>query len=195
MVNFFSRLLVTTLLLAGTAAVLAADNSTAKAPPAPASYTIQPGDVLSISVWKEKDMQMDVLVRPDGGLSFPLAGDIQTSKMTVEDLRAELTKRLGKYIPDPVVTIMAKQINGHKIYVIGKVNRPGEFTAVRQLDVVQALSMAGGLTPYASANSIKILRRINGAETAIPFRYGKVESGDSLKENIMLESGDVVVVP
>jgi len=93
------------------------------------------------------------------------------------------------------VTVSAKQIQGNKIYVLGKVNRPGEYAASRYVDVMQALSIAGGVTPFAAVNSIQVLRRVNGVQTAIPFKYSKVESGSSLESNIILQSGDVVVVP
>lgn len=158
-------------------------------------YIIQPGDILEISVWKEKDLQRDVVVLPDGSLSFPLAGEIQANGKTVEQLRKDISTRLTKYIPGAVVTIAAKQVQGNKIYVVGKVARPGEYTASRYVDVMQALSMAGGVTPFAAVNSIQVLRRVNGVQTAIRFRYSKVESGRSLQSNIILQSGDVVVVP
>jgi polysaccharide export outer membrane protein len=158
-------------------------------------YIVQPGDTLEISVWKEKDLQRDVVVLPDGSLSFPLAGEIQASGKTVEQLRKDITTRLGKYIPGAVVTVSAKQIQGNKIYVVGKVNRPGEFTVSRYVDVMQAISIAGGVTQFAAVNSIQVLRRVNGVQTAIPFKYSKVESGSSLESNIILQSGDVVVVP
>lgn len=163
--------------------------------PTEQNYTIQPGDVLEISVWKEKDLQREVLVRPDGGLSFPLANDLTALGKTVEQLRKEVSARLSKYIPDPVVNVAIKQAAGSKIYVIGKVNRSGEYTINRYVDVMQAISIAGGMTPFASANSIKILRRVNGVEQAIPFKYGQVEDGRHLKQNIVLQSGDTVVVP
>jgi polysaccharide export outer membrane protein len=158
-------------------------------------YTIQPGDVLEISVWKEENLLRQVLVRPDGGLSFPLVGDVQAADKSVAELQSLLTERLTKYIPDPVVTVSTQQLNGNKIYVIGKVTRPGEFIANRYMDIVQALSVAGGMTPYASANKIKVLRRENGQLTAIPFRYGDIEKGEDLEQNIILQSGDVVLVP
>lgn len=159
------------------------------------SYIVQPGDILTISVWKEKDLQGDVAVRPDGGLNFPLAGDIMVSGKTVEQLQKELAAKLQKYVPDPVVTVSVKQSAGYKIYVVGKVNRPGEFPANRDVDVMQALSMAGGLTPYASENRIKILRRENGVLKSIPFKYSHVKKGEDLEQNIILRGGDVVVVP
>jgi polysaccharide export outer membrane protein len=158
-------------------------------------YLIQPGDVLQVSVWKEENMLRQTLVRPDGGLSFPLAGDIQAAGKSVPELNKVIAERLSKYIPDPVVTVSVQQLTGNKIYVIGKVARPGEFVATRYMDVMQALSVAGGMTTFSSVNNIKILRRENGKLIAIPFRYGDVEDGENLEQNIMLKSGDVVLVP
>lgn len=162
---------------------------------ATSTYTLQPGDMLEVSVWKEKDLQREIIVRPDGGFSFPLVGEIQAAGKTVEQLRNELTESLREYIPKPSVNVSVRQAQGYRFYVMGKVNRPGEFTAVRPVDVVQALSMAGGLNPYASANSIRILRRENGVENSIPFKYGQVEQGRNLEQNIILQSGDAVIVP
>lgn len=173
----------------------AADNNPAAPIIADTPYLVQPGDILQISVWKEKDLEREVLVRPDGGLTFPLAGDIQATGKTMDELRKEIELRLTRYIPSPVVTVAARQTLGHKIYVVGKVNRPGEYIASRFVDVMQALGMAGGLNPYAAANDIVILRRVNGVEISIPFKYGQVEDGRKLKQNIPLQSGDVVVVP
>ena len=161
----------------------------------PERYRIQPGDVLLVSVWKEQDMLSEVLVRPDGGLSFPLAGEIDATGRTVEEIRQAIDERLQKYIPNAVVTVAVKLIGGNRVYVIGKVNRPGEFTFTRPLDVMQALSMAGGTTSFASPNDIRILRRENGKQQSIVFRYSEVESGRKLEQNILLKSGDTVVVP
>ena len=168
----------------------------AQAKPNPGgTYIVQPGDLLSISVWKERDLQHDVYVRPDGWLNFPLAGDISASGKTVEELRKDIATKLSKYVPDPVVTVIVKQSLGNRIFVIGKVNKPGDYFAGRNIDVMQALTMAGGPTPYASVNKIKILRRVNGELKAIPFKYSKVEEGEDLEQNIILQGGDVVVVP
>lgn len=158
-------------------------------------YLIQPGDVLEISVWKEEDLLKSVLVRPDGGMSFPLAGNVQAAGKSVVEVQSLIEQKLTKYIPDPVVTVSTQQLSGNKVYVIGKVAKSGEVIANRNMDVVQALSVAGGMTPYAAANKIKILRRKNGKLTAIPFEYGDIEKGDNLQQNIILQSGDVVVVP
>ena len=159
------------------------------------TYVVQPGDILFISVWKEKDLQAEVMVRPDGGLNFPLVGDVSASGKTIEQLRKDLVARLTKFVPDPVVTVAVKQSAGNIIYVVGKVQRPGNYNATRNIDVMQALSMAGGPTPYASLNKIKILRRVNGELKSIPFKYSRVEKGEDLEQNIVLQGGDVVVVP
>ena len=170
----------------------------ADAPPAAAvslDYRLQPGDVLTITVWKEKDLESEVLVRPDGGLSFPLAGEIRAEGQTVAAVRQTLAERLKRYIPDPVVTVSVKAIGGNHIYVIGKVTRPGEFPFSRPLDVMQALSLAGGTTPYAALNDIVILRRDNGLQRVLPFRYADIARGRNLGQNVILASGDTVVVP
>ena len=159
-------------------------------------YQIQPGDILQISVWKEEDLIREVIVRPDGQITFPLVGEAAAADNSVENLRLLIAEHLKKYIPDPVVTVSVKQLSGNTVYVIGKVNRPGVFPMVRNVDVMQALSMAGGTSTYAALNSIKILRRENnGALEALPFKYAEVEKGKHLEQNILLKAGDVVVVP
>ncbi|MCP4313995.1 MAG: polysaccharide export protein [Bacteroidetes bacterium] len=158
-------------------------------------YSLQPGDILEISVWKEPDLQREVLVRPDGGISFPLVGNIQAKNSSIQDVNKKITSRLAKYIPDPVVTVSLKQMLGNRVYVVGKVLKPGEFLVNRNVDVMQALSMAGGLNPFAAGNEIMILRRVNGVQKSIPFRYAGVVDGKNLAQNIVLKPGDVVVVP
>lgn len=163
--------------------------------PLPDAYQVEPGDVLDISVWREEGLEKEVLVRPDGGLSFPLVGNVQASGKSIEQLQTEVGEKLKRFIPDPSVTVAVLKLDGNKVYVIGKVNRPGEFVATRRMDVMQALSMAGGMTPYAAANKIRILRREGSKQTAIEFAYGDVEKGENLEQNIVLQAGDVVVVP
>jgi polysaccharide biosynthesis/export protein len=158
-------------------------------------YRVQPGDVLTISVWKERDLQGDILVRPDGGLSFPLAGDVSADGKTTQELTDALAGKLKKFIPDPVVTVTLKQIGGNRVYVLGKVNRPGEFMFSKPVDVMQALALAGGATPFAEVNDIRILRREGGALKSLSFRYAEVERGKELAQNVLLQSGDTVVVP
>ncbi len=178
----------------------AMDNGTASSKDTPEAvsrdaYIIQPGDVLTVSVWREKDLQNEVTVRPDGGINLPLAGDIVVAGKTIEQIQKDIAANLIKYVPNPVVTATVKQSQGNKIYVVGKVNKPGEFASNRIIDVMQALSMAGGLTPYASENNIKILRRVNGEQKTFRFKYSRVEKGEDLEQNIILQGGDIVVVP
>lgn len=159
------------------------------------AYTVHPGDVLQVSVWKEQDLQLEVLVRPDGGFSLPLIGEVQARGKTVETLRGEIAKRLSAYVPDAVVTVAVRQTTGNKIYVLGKVNKPGEYIINRYVDVMQALSMAGGTAPFADLNGIVILRRSGDEQQATEFKYDQVSRGKRLEQNIVLQSGDVVVVP
>jgi polysaccharide biosynthesis/export protein len=158
-------------------------------------YPIGPEDVLEISVWKEEGLKKEVLVRPDGGISFPLAGDMQAAGKTARQLQQEITQRLEKFIAGPVVSVAILKVAGNKIYVIGRVNKPGEYIAGRYVDVLQVLSMAGGLTPFAAENGIKVLRKDNGKDLVFGFRYSDVKAGNNLDQNIMLKGGDVVVVP
>jgi polysaccharide export outer membrane protein len=160
-----------------------------------AAYSVKPGDLLQVSVWKEPELQRPVLVRPDGAFSFPLAGEVDARGKSISDLQKLLTERLRKYISDPVVTVSVQEVRGNKVYVIGQVNKPGEFIVNPSVDVMQALSMAGGGTAFASLGNIVVLRRKSGQQTAIPFKYTEVLKGRELEQNIMLEAGDVVVVP
>ena len=154
-----------------------------------------PGDLLEISVWKDEALSRQVLVPPDGVISFPLVGDIQVKDLTVPGLRDLVRKRLAEYVPDAPVTVMLLQVNSLKAYVIGKVNKPGQFPINLDTTVMQILAMAGGLNPFASSSKILILRNENGKTVKIPFNYKEVEKGKQLGQNIVLKRGDVVVVP
>jgi polysaccharide export outer membrane protein len=190
------RITAASLWLLGLLAVAAHADSSNKTAPVDAAYLVQPGDSLTVTVWKEQDLQGDYLVRPDGGLTFPLAGDIEAGGHTVEEIRKVLQTRLVKYIPDPVITVAVKATTGSRIFVVGKVNRPGDFPLIRPIDVMQALSLAGGTTPFADVDGIRILRREGGERQVVfRFRYDDVRRGRALSQNILLQSGDTVVVP
>lgn len=158
-------------------------------------YRLGAEDVLLVSVWKDEQLTREVVVRPDGMFSFPLVGDIQAENQTVEDIRGELVKRLTKYIPNPNVSVAVTKVASYKVYVVGRVNKPGEYVIGHYTDVLQALSLAGGLTPFAGENDIKVMRRVRGGQQAIPFRYGDIRKGRDLEQNILLQRGDVVMVP
>jgi len=158
-------------------------------------YRIGAEDVLDIHVWKEKELQREVIVRPDGGISFPFAGDVKAAGRTPLELQKIITMKVQKFIPDAMVTVSVTKLAGLRIYVIGKVKKSGQFIIGRYVDVLQALTLAGGLDPYASPKDIKVLRRQDGREVVFPFNYSAVKDGEKLKQNILLENDDVVVVP
>ncbi len=158
-------------------------------------YALNPGDVLEVSVWKEEGMEREVLVLPDGTISFPLAGHIQAAGKSAQQVEKILADRLRKFFKDAAISVSVKSVTGNKIFVIGQVQRPGEFLAAQPIDVIQALSLAGGFTPFAAEDEIRILRREGGKQTALTFDYSDVEKGRNLESNILLKSGDVVIVP
>jgi polysaccharide biosynthesis/export protein len=184
------RLLLLPLMLLLTSATSGADEELAAV-----GYKLQPGDMLQVVVWKETDLQSEVLVRPDGGISFALAGDLPAAGRTTDELRADLQVRVRKLIPDAVVTVQVKVAAGNRVYVIGKVNRPGDFALSRPIDVLQALSLAGGATPFADTDRIRVFHRDGLQQTSARFRYSDVTRGRHLEQNILLQSGDTVVVP
>ena len=158
-------------------------------------YQLGPEDALEITVWQEEGLQKEVLISPDGWLTFPLVGEIRAQGKTIEEVRKEITTRLKRLIPEAVVSVSLIRIGSNKAYVIGKVNQPGEYTTGRYVSVMQILSMAGGLKQFSAGGKIKILRHDNGREIAIPFNYDEVVEGENLSQNIILKDGDVVVVP
>lgn len=195
--NLYVRIgrLLVVFMCAFAAAAVAQEAQEEGGPSSREGYLINAGDVLEISVWKEADLQREVLVRPDGAFSFPLAGEIVAKGRTVTEVRQELESRLARFIPDLVSTVTVISVDGNSIFVIGQVNNPGTFIMNPVLDVMQALSLAGGTTPFASLKNIRVLRRVDGVQEALRFDYTSVAEGRSLEQNIQLRSGDVVVVP
>ena len=160
-----------------------------------AGYIVSPGDLLEISVWKEEALTKVVTVLPDGKISFPLIGEVVAAGRTRAQITEELTERLTPFVPDPVVAVDVKQVNSVLIYVIGKVNSPGRFVHNTRVTVLQALATAGGLNTFAKRNKIKILRREGETTLTFLFRYDDVAAGRDMAQNILLQKGDVVVVP
>lgn len=158
-------------------------------------YKLHAGDKIQVSVWKEVDLQRAVIIRPDGKFSFPLTGEVQAAGRSPDEIRADIETRLRKYIPEPVVTVTVEEVGGSRVYVIGQVNKPGVFVMNPRLNVLQALTLASGTTPFAKLDDIIVIRSAGGSQTTIPFRYSQVTQGKALDQNVMLESGDVVVVP
>ncbi|MFH2044507.1 MAG: polysaccharide biosynthesis/export family protein [Pseudomonadota bacterium] len=163
--------------------------------PESGSYIIGPGDVLSISVWKDEALTSVPTVLPDGFISFPLIGNMQAAGKTVTELKAEIEGKLVRYVPDIVLFLEVRQANSMIVYVIGRVNNPGRISLNANINVLQALSTAGGLNVFAKNNKIKIFREENGKTRIFPFEYDKIVKGENLEQNIRLKKGDIVVVP
>lgn len=183
------RVLLGVLLVSGIVGTPRADAQTQP------DYTLNAGDTLDIDVYKETELTKTVIVRPDGKFSFPLAGEINAGGRTITQVQNDITQRLVKYIPEPVVTAAVKTLDGCRIYVIGQVAKAGSFVMNPRINVLQALSLAGGMTPFASTNDVVVIRGFGANQKVLPFRYGEVSKGKNLNQNVILEPGDVVVVP
>jgi polysaccharide export outer membrane protein len=159
------------------------------------TYKIGPGDSIEVSVWKDENLTRQIIVPPDGVISFPLIGDIDVTELTIADLREVVSKKLKGYVTDATATVMLLNARSMTAYVVGKVNQPGQFPINMETNVMQILAMAGDLNAFASPGNIIILRQENGKDLKIPFDYNEVKKGKKLKQNIFLKRGDVVVVP
>jgi polysaccharide biosynthesis/export protein len=159
------------------------------------NYMIGPQDVLEIDVWKEAELTRSVPVRPDGKISLPLLNDVQAAGLTPAQLSGELTTELKKFITDPQVTVIVTQINSQRVYILGEMTRPGAYPLLPGMTVLQALSSAGGFTPFANLKKIYVLRGEGGKQEKFPFNYKQVVKGRDADENIVLKAGDQIVVP
>ncbi|MFH2067470.1 MAG: polysaccharide biosynthesis/export family protein [Pseudomonadota bacterium] len=158
-------------------------------------YIIGHGDILNIHIWKDDALAKRVTVLPDGRIAFPLIGEITAGGKTVTQLRGEIEQGLKRFVPDPILNVEVEQVNSMLIYVIGKVNHPGRFLLNTNIDILQALSMAGGLNPFAEKEDIKVFRKLKNETRIFHFNYDAVAKGNELSQNIILERGDVIVVP
>lgn len=159
-------------------------------------YNLHPGDELLVGVFDDpKLVPQKIIIAPDGTFSYPLIGRVVTSGKTADQVRVEMEDRLKKYIADPSVMVIINDVKGNVAYVVGQVNKPGDIVMNPTVNVLQALSIAGGLNPYAKGDSIIVIRSTSYGQSVSSFRYGQVISGRNLEQNIQLQSGDVVVVP
>lgn len=187
--------------------------STAKPAPAPASgqpqpgvqpgpgvttpedYVIGPDDLLGVIVWREQDLSTDVKVRPDGKVSLPLLNDLQASGLTPEQFRKVVTDAAAKFVADPSVTIIVKQINSRMVFVMGEVGKPGTYQLTGPYTVLQMLALAGGPTAFAKTDEIGVVRTLNGKTTRHLFNYKDVVRGRKMEQNLLLFPGDTIIVP
>ncbi|WP_291327878.1 polysaccharide biosynthesis/export family protein [Desulfovibrio sp. UCD-KL4C] len=159
-------------------------------------YRLGPEDIIEISVWGDKELVREVVVRPDGGVSFPLAGDLKAGGLTVDELRQEIEKHIVEYVPNAPVTVILRKVESPKVYVMGKVNNPKVLVLGQKLSVVQALAMSGGLSPFAASGSIKVVSRLpDGTQKSVNFDYDEFADGSNLAQNVLLKPGDTVIVP
>jgi polysaccharide biosynthesis/export protein len=175
------------LLIVATFNTFAADASNA--------YKLNQGDVLNISVWGEESLQKEVRVLPDGSITFPLAGRVEVANQTTPEVEKRITEKLKTYLPDPQVTVVISNIEGNRAYIIGKVVKPGPILLVGPMTVMQALSLAGGLDKFADLDSIKVLRGTGTNQTLHAVNYNRLIKGQALESNILLNTGDTILVP
>ncbi len=173
-------------------------NSTRPAPSGspdnvPAAYRIGVDDQIQISVWREHDLSLSVVVRPDGMITLPLLNDISVVGMTPKELSDSLTEKLKPFVNEPQVTVSVQAIHSRKVYLIGNASRPGVFDLNDNKTAMELIAEAGGLSQFAKTNSIYILRTVNGSDTRIPFHYKDAVNGKS--PDVLLMPGDKVVVP
>lgn len=169
--------------------------TTPTAATAPPDYLIGPDDILTIVFWREKDLTVDVSVRPDGRITLPLMNDIQAAGLTPEQLRLSVTEAAGKYLEAPTVSVIVKQINSRKVFITGQVAKQGVYPLTSPITVVQLITMAGGILEYADDENISIVRTENGRTTSFRFNYDEVKKRKNLQQNIELKPGDQIIVP
>jgi polysaccharide export outer membrane protein len=163
--------------------------------PTPADYVIGPDDVLTVVFWRDKDLSGDVAVRPDGKISLPLLNDVQASGLTPDQLRVQLTEAATRFVEDPTVTVIVKEINSRKVFITGQVAKPGPYALAGPTTVLQLIAMAGGVLEYADSKNITILRNENGRPVSYRFNYKDVSKRKNLRQNIELKPGDTIIVP
>ena len=160
-----------------------------------ATYVIGPGDLLSVDVWKEEDLSKKVSVRLDGKISLPLVNDVQAAGLTSTELRNQLTEKYKDFVDVPQVAVTVLESRSKRIYLLGKVLRPGEYPMQKNMTIVQAVSLAGGLAEWADSSDVKLIRKIDGVEQTFLVDYDAIVSGEDLSQNVLLEPDDTIFVP
>ena len=160
-----------------------------------ASYLIGPGDLLSVDVWKEKDLSKEISVRLDGKISLPLVNDVQAAGLTSTELRNQLSEKYKEFVDVPEVSVTVLESRSKRIYLLGKVVKPGEYLIQKNMTVVQAISLAGGLAEWADSSDVKLIRKIKGTEKTFRVDYDAIVSGEDLSQNVLLQPDDTIFVP
>lgn len=156
-------------------------------------YRIGPEDILNVSVWDNKELSLDVVVRPDGKISVPLIQDVQAEGLTAAELSDRIRSGLLAFLKEPQVSVVVKQVNSPKFFVIGNIAKPGTYPLRGDISILQALSLAGGFTEFASRRGIKVVRGIGGRQDVRKVNYFDMIDGGG--GNYLLKPGDTIVVP
>jgi polysaccharide export outer membrane protein len=169
-------------------------------PPEPAlmeksEYLIGAGDILTIRVWKNEELSVDVPVRPDGKISVPLLDDVQAEGLTTLELKEVITRDLAEYVANPDVTVVVQSIGSKYVSVLGEVLRPGPVPLSQDVRVLDAISTAGGFGPFADKKRVKIIRRTESGEVEYRFNYDAYVGGNAPGTNLLLAPGDTIAVP
>jgi polysaccharide export outer membrane protein len=161
--------------------------------PEEGGYVINPQDSLSIEVWQNQQLTRQVTVRPDGKITLPLVNDVETAGNTVPQFQKLLTERLKTYIKDPIVSITVTQFSSKQIYMLGQVRTAGAFGYSGEMYLLQALTLAGGSSPFADGCAV-VVRRKGEQFVRYNVELDPIMMGDDLKENLQLQPNDVVTV-
>lgn len=159
------------------------------------SYLIGPEDVLYIHVWKEEALSKTMTVRIDGKISLPLIDEVQAAGLTPVQLRDNLAKRFGDFIDSPTVSVMVMEANSFKVFISGQIKKPGVYRLRNETTILQIISLAEGFTEWANQKEIIIIRKEKGSEKRLVVNYKKIISGEDLGSNILLKSGDTIIIP
>jgi polysaccharide export outer membrane protein len=187
---------VLSLFLGAASASSGQTNGTNGSIPVPPGYVIGSDDVLMVMFWHEKELSAEsVVVRPDGKISLPLLNDVPAAGLTPEQLADSLEKAAAKYVAEPDATVIVREIRSRKVYVLGQAYKPGVIPLNGEMNVLQLLAQVGGVLEYADKNNITIIRYVEGSERRFKFSYDDVIKGKNAAQNILLQPGDVVVVP
>jgi len=166
----------------------------------PTEFLLGPEDVLEVVVFRNQDLSRQVVVRPDGMISMPLIGDVQAAGLTADQLAERITKRLKEFKENPAVSVSVKEINSYNVFVLGEVIRPGKYQLKSYTTLLQAISLAGGFTPYAAKNKLQVVRHIRNGDGAwreirLAMPYDDILKGQGDPDYFMIKAGDTIVVP
>jgi len=161
----------------------------------PDIYQLRQGDTVIISVWREDTLQRQVIVLPDGSITFPLIGRVEVAGLSTPEVEQRIVIKLKEYFPEPIVSVVIVGIDGNRAYVTGKVLRPGPLTINGPISVLQAISLVGGFDRFADENGVKVIRSKPDGQEILPVNYKDIISGKNMSTNILLKAGDTIVVP